>query len=134
MALGDVNRVWLDRLNQRLRPLGLSASRWRALLYVSRMPGRLTQTELARMMAVEAPTLARLVKQMEQEGWLRRRPQPGDARCKLLYPTAKARKALLQINAAVDQLREQTVGQLSAAQAAAGLEAVLALQKLLERA
>ena len=133
MAIGEVARSWRDKLNQRLKPLGLSQSRWRALLFISRAADGLSQTELARMLAIEAPTVTRLVTQLEQDGWVKRRSAAHDARCKTVLLTSKARRVIVQIEQAVAQLRMETVGHLSDAQAAAGLAAILAFQRYLDQ-
>lgn len=132
LAIGDIGRSWRYKLDQRLKPLGLSQSKWRTLLYISRMPDGLTQTDLARMLGIEAPTVTRLVKQLEEGGWVRRRALPDDARCKLVQLTPKAKRAMLRIDAAVAQLRAETVGRLTEKQASAGLAALQTLQRLLD--
>ena len=131
-AIGDVSRTWNDKLDQRLKPLGLSQSRWRALLYVSRVPQGINQTDLARMLGIEAPTLTRLIKLLEEEGWVSRRALPGDARCKIVRLTARAKKTVAAIEAEVVRLRAETVGRLSKSQIAAGLDAIQALQRHLD--
>jgi MarR family transcriptional regulator for hemolysin len=131
-AIGDISRAWNDKLDQRLKPLGLSQSKWRALLYVSRVPAGINQTDLARMLAIEAPTLTRLVKLLEEEGWVTRRPLPGDARCKMVRLTAKARKTVALIEGEVIRLRAETVGRLTPDQLAAGFDAMQALQRHLD--
>jgi MarR family transcriptional regulator for hemolysin len=131
MAIGDIGRLWRDRLNSRLRPLGLTHSKWRALLYLSRVPDGITQIELARLLSVEAPTAARLVKQLEEAGWLTRHSSPEDARRKVVCVTAKAKKVVAYIDVEVRKLRAETVGRLSAEQAEAGLIALQAVQRYL---
>jgi MarR family transcriptional regulator for hemolysin len=130
IAIGDVSRLWRDRLNSRLKPLGLSHSKWRALLYLSRTAG-MTQTELARMLNIEAPTVTRLVKQLEQAGWLTRRASSEDARWKLVHLTAEAKRIVTQIEVEVRKLRAETLGRLNAEQAAAGLAALQMVQQYL---
>ncbi|HJV51457.1 MAG TPA: MarR family transcriptional regulator [Noviherbaspirillum sp.] len=132
LAIGEIGRSWRHKLDQRLKPLGLSQSKWRTLLYVSRASDGLTQTDLAHMLGIEAPTVTRLVKQLEADGWIRRRALPDDARCKLVQLTPKAKRAMLRIDAAVARLRAETVGRLTDKQAAAGLAALQTLQRLLD--
>ena len=132
MAVGKVARTWRDKLNQRLKPLGLSQSRWRALLYISRAPNGLNQTELARMLTIEAPTVTRLITQLEQDGWVSRRTVAHDGRCKTVHLTPKASRVIERINAAVTQLRAETVGRLTENEAAAGLAAIQAFQHFLD--
>jgi len=131
-AIGVFARSWRATLNQRLKPLGLSQSRWRALRFLSRAPEGMTQADLARMLGIEAPTVTRLVAQLEQGGLVRRRAVAGDARCKTVHLTPKAKKLIVRINAAVRQLRAETIGRLTDAQALAGLAVILSLQDFLD--
>ena len=131
-AIGIFARSWRATLNQRLKPLGLSQSRWRALRFLSRSPEGLTQADLARMLGIEAPTVTRLVVQLEQDGLVQRRVVAGDARCKMVHLTPKAKKLIVRINAAVRQLRAETIGRLTDAQALAGLAVIMSLQEFLD--
>jgi MarR family transcriptional regulator for hemolysin len=131
-AIGVFARSWRTTLNQRLKPLGLSQSRWRALRFLSRAPEGMTQADLARMLGIEAPTVTRLVAQLEQDGLVSRRTVAGDARCKTVHLTSKAKKLIVRINAAVRQLRAETIGRLTDAQALAGLAVILSLQDFLD--
>lgn len=133
LAIGEVGRAWRHKLDQRLKPLGLSQSKWRALLYVSRIPAGISQAELARMLGIEAPTVTRLVRQLEEQGWVRRRALADDARCKMVHLTPRTKKVMAQIDAAISELRAETVGRLTEQQAAAGLAAVEALQRFLDQ-
>lgn len=134
VAIGDVSRAWRDKVTQRLKPTGLSQSRWTALLYLSRIEGGLAQSDLARMLGIEAPTVTRLVKQLENEGWVTRIAPPEDARVKMVRLTPKARRVVVRINAAITQLRAETVGRLSEDQARAGFDTLQILQKLIDEA
>jgi MarR family transcriptional regulator for hemolysin len=128
VAIGDVSRLWRDRLNSRLKPLGLSQSKWRALLYLSRTPAGLMHSELARMLGIEAPTATRLIKQLEAADWLTRRCAPEDARRKLIHLTVKAKSVVTQIEAEVRKLHDETLGRVTTEQAAAGLAALQAFE------
>lgn len=134
MAIGDVGRAWRDKLRQRLKPLGLSQSKWTALLYLSRVPDGMTQSDLARMLSIEAPTVTRLVKQLEQAGWVVRQSSPDDGRRKMVQLTAKAKRLVVRINAAIAELRAQTVGRLSTKQAEQAFATMQLLQRLIDEA
>ncbi len=131
-AISAFARSWYATLNHRLKPLGLSPSRWRALRFLSRAPEGLTQVDLARMLGIEAPTVTRLVIQLEQDGLVKRRTVVGDARCKTVHLTPKAKKLIVRINAAVSQLRAETIGRLPDAQVLAGLAVITSLQGFLD--
>jgi MarR family transcriptional regulator, transcriptional regulator for hemolysin len=132
LAIGNVNRAWRAKLDLRLRPLGLSQSKWRAMLYVSRAPDGLNQTELAGMLGIEAPALTRLVKQLEEAGWVKRSAPVSDARCKVVRLTSKARTVMNRIDAEIRQLRAESLFQLSDQEATAGLAVLKKLQAYLE--
>ena len=53
----ETARVWRHKLDQRLRPLGLSQAKWRTIAHLAN--GQLTQCELADRLGIEEPTLAR---------------------------------------------------------------------------
>lgn len=131
-AIGVFARSWRTALNQRLKPLGLSQSRWRALRFLSRVPEGLTQVDLARMLGIEAPTVTRLVIQLEQDGLVRRRAMAGDARSKTVHLTPKAKKLIVRIDATVRQLRAETIGRLTDAQVLAALAVITSLQGFLD--
>ncbi len=56
--LHETARVWRHKLDQRLRPLGLSQAKWRTIAHLAR--GQMTQRDLAERLSIEEPTLARL--------------------------------------------------------------------------
>ena len=59
----ETARVWRHKLDQRLRPLGLSQAKWRTIAHLAR--GHLTQCELAERLSIEEPTLARILHSFE---------------------------------------------------------------------
>lgn len=132
LAIGNVSRAWRAKLDLRLRPLGLSQSKWLAMLYVSRAPDGLNQTELAGMLGIEAPTLTRLVKQLEEAGWVKRTALVSDARCKVVRLTPKAKTVISRIDAEIRRLRAESLFRLSEQEAATGLEVLRKLQAFLE--
>src|SRR5687768_6435842 len=72
---------------------GLSAPRLSALSVVV-FAGPLTLGALAAAEGVRPPTMTRLVTGLEQDGLVRRRPDPGDARLTLVSATARGRALL----------------------------------------
>jgi MarR family transcriptional regulator, transcriptional regulator for hemolysin len=132
LAIGNVSRAWRAKLDLRLRPLGLSQSKWLAMLYVSRAPDGLKQSELAGMLGIEAPALTRLVKQLDEAGWVKRSALVSDARCKMVRLTPKAKTVISRIDAEILQLRTESLFQLSEQEAATGLAVLRKLQTFLE--
>ena len=63
------------KLDQRLKPMGLSQAKWRTLIHLSRTPEPLTQSQIAEVPAIEEPTLVSLLHRLEKEGWVIRKHQ-----------------------------------------------------------
>ncbi len=105
--LGETARAWRFALDRRLAPLGLSRSQWLVLFHAGRSEDPLTQTELAQRVGVESPTLVGLLDRMEREGWIERRPDPSDRRCKVVCLTERANEIRHQIEETASRLREE---------------------------
>jgi DNA-binding MarR family transcriptional regulator len=69
--------------------LGLSFGRARALRQLARRP--MSMGEFATAMDVDPPNATTLVRDMEAQGLVRRRPHPTDGRAKLVEVTRKGR-------------------------------------------
>ncbi|MCL2514753.1 MAG: MarR family winged helix-turn-helix transcriptional regulator [Microbacteriaceae bacterium] len=80
--------VAIGRINRRIRPTrdGLSHGLVSALGTVVRV-GEIRPGDLARVEAVAAPTMTRLVADLEAKGLITRRPDPSDGRSFFVVPT-----------------------------------------------
>ena len=93
----DVDRLFARRFNQRaLLCLGLTRSQCRVLGYLARHEG-INQAGLADLLEIKPMTLVRQLDRMEENGWIERRPDPGDRRARRLVLTEKARPILARI-------------------------------------
>src|ERR1700686_1642833 len=86
LLLFGTARAWRTKLDQRLRPLGLSQGKWRTLIHLSQGGDNLTQKEIAERMGIEEPTLAGLLNRLQHDGWIERRESPNDRRGKIAHP------------------------------------------------
>ncbi|WP_313087477.1 MarR family transcriptional regulator [Pseudomonas sp.] len=107
MQLAQLSRGWRAELDRRLADLDLSQARWLVLLHLARFDHDPTQRELAQSVAVEGPTLARLLDSLEAQGLVHRQPAPGDRRAKLITLGAPARPLIQRIEAISTQVREE---------------------------
>ena len=90
----DVARLFGRRFNQRaLLFLGLTRAQCKVLGYLARYEG-INQAGLADLLEIKPMTLVRQIDRMEEDGWIERRPQPGDRRARRLVLTEKARPIL----------------------------------------
>ncbi|HET6726161.1 MAG TPA: MarR family transcriptional regulator [Gammaproteobacteria bacterium] len=113
VMVGELSRLWRRKLNQRLKPLGLSQAQWMVILNLGRTRSGMVQHELAERLAIEAPSLARLLDRMAAADWVERRESPTDRRCKTVHLTGKARSAARKINAAIREVREELLADLT---------------------
>src|SRR5207247_1986512 len=98
-------RAWRQKLDQRLKPMGLSQAKWRTLMHLSIAPDALTQAEIAARLGVEEPTVVTLLHRLEREAWITRTNSPHDRRCKLVLLGRHAQRGITQINATAEKLR-----------------------------
>ena len=87
-AVARVTRRWRKMLDERLKDLGVTQARWSTMVYLEKGGEGLTQRELASLMAIENPTLVRLLDSLEQQNLIERRPCPNDRRARRLYEHA----------------------------------------------
>ena len=100
-------RAWRQKLDARLKPMGLSQAKWRTLMHLSLAEDALTQAEIAARLGVEEPTMVNLLHRLEKEGWITRNSSPSDRRCKMVLLGRRAQGVISQINATADKLRHE---------------------------
>src|SRR5437899_4190767 len=100
-------RAWRQKLDQRLKPMGLSQAKWRTLMHLSLAGDALTQAEIAARLGVEEPSVVTLLHRLEREAWITRSNSPQDRRCKMVLLGRRAQRVIGQINATADKLRHE---------------------------
>jgi MarR family transcriptional regulator, transcriptional regulator for hemolysin len=100
-------RAWRQKLDERLKPVGLSQAKWRTLMHLSIAQDALTQAEIAARLGVEEPTVVTLLHRLEREAWITRTNSPHDRRCKLVLLGRRAQRVIVQINATAQKLRHE---------------------------
>ena len=127
-------RMTLGRLNRRVRqhgPQTLSSSQASTLSSVEAL-GPVRLGDLAAHEGVTAPTQSRLVGSLEQQGLLRRMPDPEDRRATLLAITAQGRRQLEQLRGERSAFLVSQIATLTDEQRAALVAALDALEALAE--
>ena len=99
--------AWRLKLDERLKPMGLSQAKWRTLLHLSVAPGPLTQSEIAARLGIEEPTLVTLLHRLEDDGWVTRKNAAHDRRCKTVHLARRAQRVITQISAEAFKLRHE---------------------------
>ena len=112
----DVARLFGRRFNQRaLLFLGLTRAQCKVLGYLARNEG-INQSGLADLLEIKPMTLVRQVDRLEGDGWIERRPDPGDRRAHRLVLTEKARPILARILDLSTEVRNEAFVGLSEAE------------------
>jgi len=140
MANQDTPLQRLQNLFERLERLGvgtkaplkemqLSLPQLSLLLAVRRTPG-IRVNELAQLLELSAPTVSVGLRRLEEEGWVRREPDPQDKRSFHLYLTEKAKNFAKRVQ---EFERKQTGVFLSALSAQEQAQLVRLLDKAITR-
>jgi DNA-binding MarR family transcriptional regulator len=109
----DVARLFGRRFNHRaLLFLGLTRAQCRVLGYLARNEG-INQAGLADLLEIRPMTLVRQIDRMEEDGWIKRRPDPDDRRARRLVLTEKARPILARILDLSTEIRNEAFTGLS---------------------
>jgi MarR family transcriptional regulator for hemolysin len=114
--LCEAGRAWRHRLDQRLKPLGLSQAKWTTLLKLARVDGPVTQKALAEQLGIEGPTLVSLLDRMAADGWIERHGSNVDRRSKTVHLCPKSYALLEQIDAVAARLRAELLEGISPAE------------------
>ena len=131
IAIGDCARIWRNKVNERLRPLGLSQATWLTLWNLSWFPEGLGQAELAERLGIEGPTLVRLLDRLEKDGLVQRIASVDDRRRKVVVLTESARPLLGQVKKIIAELRMDVMEAIPDEQLAAGLQLLKLVQERL---
>ncbi|MDX1587707.1 MAG: transcriptional regulator SlyA [Oleiphilaceae bacterium] len=106
-ALARLARRWRKLLDERLKDLGVTQARWTTLVALHRGGEGVTQRELAELMAIENPTLVRLLDNLEQQSLIERRPCEKDRRARRLHLTPQGMAFMQTLDARAESLRDQ---------------------------
>jgi DNA-binding MarR family transcriptional regulator len=115
-AVHALARAHRTRLGAMLAPHGLHAGQDLLLLAVWDAPG-LRQMDLAARLAVEPPTVTRMLQRLERSGMIERRKDPHDARVVRVHATPRSRLLESTVRRAWASLDEMMIGELGERQA-----------------
>lgn len=100
-------RRWRKVANDRLKPLDQTMARWETLFLVAYSEEKLTQSELARLISVEGPTMVRMLDALARDGLIEREQSATDRRVTVNRITDKGRHAIEEIMAITNDLRSE---------------------------
>lgn len=117
-----LGRRWRNLMDEALRATGDNHARWVTLLWVDLMAGRAKLGELAEQIAVELPTLVRLLNRLERESLVERRALGSSNRDKTVVLTAKGKRALVRMSAVINKTRGKFLEDVDEQRVTAALE------------
>ncbi|WP_042166387.1 MarR family winged helix-turn-helix transcriptional regulator [Paenibacillus gorillae] len=100
-------------LTKALSPYGIGSGGQHSFLKTILISPGVTQDQLTQQLKFDKATTARSVKQLEQSGYIERRPDPNDRRSHLLYPTLKAEQFHPTLKKILQQTNENLASNLS---------------------
>ena len=92
----DIARCAALYRQEQLASLGLKSCHASYLDTICSYPG-ITQDQLARRIFINKSNVARQLVNLEEDGFVERRPSPGDKRAIQVFPTEKAKEVLPEI-------------------------------------
>jgi DNA-binding MarR family transcriptional regulator len=118
-------RQMANDLADELRPLGVGVGQWAVLMFLWARDG-ISQAELARLVAIEPPTMVRTLDRMVRDGIVSREPDPRDGRVTRIHLTARGRSLR-------DELVPRAMALNRAAEAALTADEATTLRRLLAK-
>ncbi|MGH2428372.1 MAG: MarR family winged helix-turn-helix transcriptional regulator [Candidatus Limnocylindria bacterium] len=88
--INRVARSFAQELGDETRPHGVGIGQWAVLLFLWARDG-MSQAELARVVAIEPPTMVRTIDRMVRDGLVTRAPDPADRRISRICLTDRGR-------------------------------------------
>ncbi len=110
---------WRNAVDHYMSSLGLTQTRWIALLHLDRLGEGCSQKELADNIGIEQPSLLRTLNQLEESGLVVRKACAEDARRKTLWFTPQGRDLLQQVESMARAGRQKMLAGLDNEQRAA---------------
>ena len=126
-------RAWRQKLDQRLRPMGLSQAKWRTLMHLSLAEHALTQAEIAVRLGVEEPSVVTLLHRLEREDWITRSSSPRDRRCKMVLLGRRAQRVIAEINSSAETLRHELLADIPTSDLRTCMEVLTRIRERAER-
>ena len=111
--VNHASRLIMRRFEERLRPLGFSMAYLRVAMTL-RQHGPLQQKDLLKFIQVEQPTMAVLLKRMERDCFIDRRPNSSDPRGQRIGLTSRGRTVLKRAKVEMSHVVEQAISTVSA--------------------
>jgi DNA-binding MarR family transcriptional regulator len=108
-------RLMAQQLADELRPYGIGIGQWAVLLHLWARDG-MSQVALARVVAIEPPTMVRTIDRMVRDGLVERRPDASDARISRIHLTERGRSIRDELVAKAVGVNERALSRFTASE------------------
>lgn len=105
-------RRWRKLANERVKTIGQTMARWETLFLVAFSGEELTQSELARLISVEGPTMVRMLDVLARDGLIERSQSEHDRRVTINRITPAGLDVIAQIMGIVNALRSEMLNEI----------------------
>jgi len=111
--LGRIARFWRARLDEKMRPHGLTQARWVVMVHLRRGGNGFKQKDLADFVGIEGPTLVHILDNLEKQCLIERRQDKSDRRGKTVHLTEKGWQLLSFLDDIVAEVRLENLAGIS---------------------
>ena len=116
--------LWRSRLDERLRPWGISQTAWRTLWLLNAAEERYNQSTLAHRLGIETPTLVRMLDRLESLSLVQREPDSRDRRQKYVVITPHGKQLMAEVDTEVIATRRRMLAGIDADELSEGIALV----------
>jgi len=109
----DMCRLWRTQINFVLAEYEMTASAWSVIRLLQTHGEGKTQKELASELAIEGPTLVKLLDGLERRGWIERRVSPRDRRAKTIWIIPDALPQIRSADEKLNKVRHEIISSCS---------------------
>jgi DNA-binding MarR family transcriptional regulator len=111
-VVARLERALRRELGERIQPHGLTVPQY-TTLSVLRSRSGLSNAQLARRSYITPQTMSEVIVALEEKGLVERAPDPGHRRILRIKVTPKGRRVMARCDAAVEEMEEQMLAELS---------------------
>jgi DNA-binding MarR family transcriptional regulator len=111
-VVARLERALRRELGERIRPQGLTVPQY-TTLSVLRSRSGLSNAQLARRSYITPQTMSEVIAALEEKGLVERAPDPGHRRILRIKVTQRGRRVMARCDAAVEEMEQQMLGELS---------------------
>jgi MarR family transcriptional regulator for hemolysin len=131
-ALHSAARGWRVAMDRRLKSSGVSQASWMAIAAAAKARRPLSQSQLARRLGIEGPTMVAMIDRLVKSGLALRQPSAADRRVKRVVLTAAGNRLYGELKAEAAALRHEVLAGIDAKRLRAATELLEGLKATLD--